>query len=94
MNLSAAHAIAERVTRAVISDPELLSGLIQSSGVGPDELREMLDRPELHDFVMPFATEHDPRLLDLAAQTGIAPQDIAQAAALLAGPGHHSWSAD
>ncbi|MDO5528679.1 MAG: DUF3572 family protein [Paracoccus sp. (in: a-proteobacteria)] len=91
MNFSAAEAIASQLVMEIVSDPQLLGDLMQSSGVSGADLRRLIDTPDIHPFVMNFAAQSDALLVDLAQRIGAAPQDLAQAAALLGGPGHHLW---
>ncbi|WBU59137.1 DUF3572 family protein [Paracoccus albus] len=76
--------LAEKLLLHVLQEPELLSSLMGRSGMTPDQLREIVSNPGVHEFVMDFVTESDDRVMDCADAIGVAASEIGMAARLLA----------
>ena len=85
MNRSEARDIADAGFSHIAGDSDLVSTLMAQSGTDVAGLRAMAGRPEFAQFVLDFLLEQDQRVLDFAAQTGINPQRVVMARAVLGG---------
>lgn len=81
----AARAIADQALGHVLADPELVASLLGATGATPQGLRAMLGSDSLAVACLDIVMEEDARVLAFAAATGLRPQDVAHAHALLAG---------
>ncbi|SDE25300.1 Protein of unknown function [Paracoccus isoporae] len=75
--------IADRLMLHVLGDPELLSSLMGRSGITPDQLRALVNGPDIHGFILDFVAESDDRVMQCADATGISAAEIGHAARLL-----------
>ena len=69
----------------IAGDPELVTSLLAQSGCDPAGLRAMAQSPEFAVFVLDFLLEMDQRVLDFALDSGIKPQRVQMARAVLGG---------
>ncbi|UXU74760.1 MULTISPECIES: DUF3572 domain-containing protein [unclassified Paracoccus (in: a-proteobacteria)] len=69
----------------IAGNPELIGAFLAQSGCDVAGLRQMAARPEFAVFVLDFLLEQDQRVLDFAAATGLAPQRVQMARAVLGG---------
>lgn len=76
--------LADKLLLHILAEPELISSLMGRSGLTPDHLREIVNNPGVHEFVMDFVTESDDRVMDCADALGVAANDIGMAARILA----------
>lgn len=86
-SLQSARAVADQALAHVLADPELVATLLGATGATPEGLRAMLGSDALAGACLDIVMEEDARVLALAATTGLRPQDIARAHALLSGSG-------
>lgn len=76
--------LADRLLLHVLEDPELLSSLMGRSGMSPGQLAEIVNGPDVHEFVMDFVTESDDRVIACAEAIGVPAAEIGMAARYLA----------
>lgn len=87
LNPDSARAIADRALGHILADPDLVAALLAATGATPQGLRAMLGSDSLAAACLDIVMEDDARVLGFAAATGLRPQDIAHAHALLSGAG-------
>ncbi|WP_347266458.1 DUF3572 domain-containing protein [Paracoccus sp. (in: a-proteobacteria)] len=80
-----ARAIAEAGFAHIAADPDLAGALLAQSGSDVAGLRAMAARSEFAVFVLDFLLEQDRRVLDFAEASGMAPQRLLMARAVLGG---------
>lgn len=85
MNASEARDIADQGFTHIAGDPELVGVLLAQAGADVSALRAMAARPEFAVFVLDFLLEFDERVLDFAGATGIRPERVQMARAVLGG---------
>lgn len=71
--------------------PDLIEGFLGQTGLEADDLRCVAGSPDIALHVLDYLLEDDRRVLDAAADMGIAPGDLMQARTALAGPGSYGW---
>ncbi|MNP81170.1 hypothetical protein D3C76_1794590 [compost metagenome] len=62
-----------------------MAAFLGQSGTDATGLRAMASRPEFAQFVLDFLLEQDQRVLDFAAASGLQPQRVVMARAVLGG---------
>lgn len=72
--------------RFLAEDADRLGRFLITTGIGPAELRSRAGDPALLGAVLDHLLADESLLLVFAAETGLAPESIAPAQALLAGP--------
>lgn len=75
--------IADRLLLHVLGEPELLSSLMGRSGITPAQLRELVNGPHIHGFILEFVAESDDRVIACADATGVSAAEIGHADRLL-----------
>lgn len=79
------HAIALSALAWILADPHRTGRLLALTGIEPAELRERLGDGAVLGAVLDSLLNHEPELLDAAADLGLDPATIASARAELAG---------
>ena len=87
LNPESARAVADQALGHILADPDLVAALLAATGATPQGLRAMLGSDSLAVACLDIVMEDDARVLAFAAGTGLRPQDIAYAHALLSGAG-------
>ena len=87
LDSEAAATIALAGLRFLAEDTDRLGRFLLATGIGPAELRSRAGDPALLGAVLDHLLADESLLLVFAAETGLAPESIAPAQALLAGPG-------
>lgn len=85
MHASEARDIADQGLTHIAGDPDLIGALLAQAGADGAAIREMAARPEFAVFVLDFLLELDQRVLDFASATGIKPERVQMARAILGG---------
>ena len=67
-------------------EPDLLSRFLALTGVAPGEVRNAINDPGFLAGLVDFLMEHEPTLLAFSAATGIPPEAVVHAHAVLSGP--------
>ena len=67
-------------------EPELLSRFLALTGVSPVEVRNAVNDPGFLAGLVDFLMSHEPTLLAFSDATGIRPEAVVQAHAVLSGP--------
>ena len=67
-------------------EPELLSRFLALTGVMPSEVRNAMNDPGFLAGLVDFLMSHEPTLLAFSDATGIRPEAVVQAHAVLSGP--------
>jgi hypothetical protein len=70
----------------IAGEPELLSRFLALTGVAPTEVRDAINDPGFLAGLVDFLMGHEPTLLDFSAATGITPETVVRAHAILSGP--------
>ncbi len=81
-----AEATAVAVLGWLAGEPELLSRFLSLTGVAPTELRNAVDDPGFLAGIIGFLMDHEPTLLAFSAATGVSPEAVVRAHAILSGP--------
>ena len=81
-----AEAVAVAILGWLAGEPELLSRFLALTGVAPAGVRGAMDDPGFRAGLLDFLMSHEPTLLAFSAATGIAPQAVVEAHAILSGP--------
>lgn len=81
-----AEATAVTVLGWLAGEPELLSRFLSLTGVAPTELRNAVDDPGFLAGIVGFLMDHEPTLLAFSAATGVTPEAVVRAHAILSGP--------
>lgn len=81
-----AQATAVAILGWLAGEPELLSRFLALTGVAPGEVRNAVGDPGFLAGLVGFLMDHEPTLLAFSAATGVAPETVVQADALLSGP--------
>lgn len=71
---------------------EAMAGLLASSGLAPDDLRDRVADPEFLGFVLEFIMGSDEMVLDFAGESGLDPTAPGRARAALPGGALHNWT--
>ncbi len=67
-------------------EPELLSRVLALTGVMPPEVRHAVNAPGFLAGLVDFLKSHEPTLLAFSDATGIKPEAVVHAHAVLSGP--------
>ena len=67
-------------------EPELLSRFLALTGVLPSDVRTAMNDPGFLAGLVDFLMEHEPTLLAFSAATGVRPEAVVHAHAVLSGP--------
>ncbi|MDX3973436.1 DUF3572 domain-containing protein [Shinella sp.] len=70
----------------IASEPELLSRFLALTGVAPTEVRNAVNDPGFLAALVDFLMGHEPTLLAFSAATGVTPETVVRAHAILSGP--------
>lgn len=89
-----ARQLAQTALLYLLQDPDLAAGFLGTTGLRPEDLRGLADRPELAVHVLDYLLEDDSRVMDAAQIMGVGPADLMSARTVLAGPGSFGWEAD
>ena len=81
-----AEATAVAILGWLAGEPELLSRFLSLTGVAPTQVRNAVDDPGFLAGVVDFVMDHEPTLLAFSAATGVGPDAVARAHAILSGP--------
>ena len=85
MTESEARDIADAGFGHIAADAELVSAFLAQSGSDAAGLRAMAARPEFAVFILDFLLEQDQRVLDFATSSGLRPERVQMARAVLGG---------
>jgi hypothetical protein len=80
-----AESVAVQALTFLTQEPERLGSFLALSGLGPDSIRAAASQPDFLAGVLDHIAGDERLLLDFAAGTGLSPQDIEKAQAMLAG---------
>ena len=72
-------ALALAALAATLKDERRAQRFLELTGIGTDELRSGLDDPRLLAAVLSFLEAHEPDLLAVADEIGVAPERLVQA---------------
>lgn len=72
-------ALALAALAATLSDERRAQRFVNLTGIGTDELRNGLDDPALLGAVLRFLEAHEPDLIAIAKEIGVAPLDLVEA---------------
>ncbi|WP_411035355.1 DUF3572 domain-containing protein [Shinella sp. BYT-45] len=81
-----AEATAIAILGWLAGEPELLSRFLALTGVAPGEVRNAVGDPGFRAALVDFLMGHEPTLLAFSAATGIQPEAVVRAHAILSGP--------
>jgi hypothetical protein len=81
-----AEATAVAILGWLAGEPELLSRFLALTGVAPAEVRNAVSDPAFLAGIVSFLMEHEPTLLAFSAATGVQPEAVVRAHAILSGP--------
>ncbi|WLR93968.1 DUF3572 domain-containing protein [Shinella zoogloeoides] len=84
--LQDAEATAVAILGWLAGEPELLSRFLALTGVAPSEVRHAVGDPGFLAGLVDFLMEHEPTLLAFSAATGVTPEAVVRAHAVLSGP--------
>ncbi|MCR6498575.1 DUF3572 domain-containing protein [Shinella sp. CPCC 101442] len=82
----AAEATAVAVLGWLAGEPELLSRFLALTGVTPSEVRNAVNDPGFLAGIVDFLMSHEPTLMAFCEATGIKPEAVVHAHAVLSGP--------
>ena len=83
LTLQEAEALAAQGLAFLAEDTARLGGFLATTGVAPNEIRELVNTPQFLAAVLDHLTRDESLLLVFAANASIAPEAIAPALALL-----------
>lgn len=86
--------LATEILLTLVERPEDLSHFMGASGLAPDDLRQIAQRPDIAVFLLDFVVENDERIHEFAQALQLRPQDVMAARTALAGPGSYGWESD
>lgn len=78
----------------VLQDPDLAGGFMGTTGLRPEDLRQLAGQPELAIHVLDYLLEDDARVIDAAETLQVRAADFLAARTALAGPGSFGWEAE
>ena len=78
-------ALALAALTATLTDERRAQRFLDVSGIGTDELRRRAGEPALLAGLLAFLEAHEPDLLSVAEQIGVAPEQLVQAREALEG---------
>lgn len=85
--LEAATALAISALAWLAGDEARLERFLGLSGLGPHNLRQAAADPRFLASVLDHFTGHEPTLVEFARESGVRPEDVAAASALLSASG-------
>ncbi len=88
----AAETLALQAVSWVVTDAEMMGAFLNESGASLASLVVDLKRPEFLAAVLDFVLGDDQRVLALAAQVGIRPEEVAQRRMYLPGGDLPNWT--
>jgi len=80
-----AEATALRALATTLGKPDLSQRFLDLTGIGTDELRRNVGNPALLAALIHFLEAHEPDLLAVAEEAGIAPGELVAAGRILEG---------
>lgn len=80
-----AEASALRALATTLSKPDLTQRFLDLTGIGTDELRRNVGEPALLAALIRFLEAHEPDLVAVASEIGMAPDDLVTARRILEG---------
>lgn len=86
--------LATEILLAMAERPEELTSFLGATGLQPDDLRHISQRPDVAVFLLDFVVENDERVHEFAQALQLRPQDVMAARTALAGPGSYGWETD
>lgn len=78
----------------LLQTPELAAGFMGSTGLRPEDMRQLAGQPELAVHVLDYLLEDDARVIDAAESLQVKAADFMSARTALAGPGSFGWEPD
>ena len=81
-----AEATAVAILGWLAGEPDLLSRFLALTGVAPTEVRNAVNDPGFLAGLVDFLMSHEPTLLAFSAATGVTPEAVVHAHAVLSGP--------
>ena len=81
-----AEATAVAILGWLAGEPELLSRVLSLTGVAPSDVRGAMNDPGFLAGLVDFLMSHEPTLLAFSAATGVKPEAVVEAHAILSGP--------
>lgn len=78
----------------VLQDPDLAGGFMGTTGLRPEDLRQLAGQPELAIHILDYLLEDDARVIDAAEALHVRAADFLAARTALAGPGSFGWEAE
>jgi hypothetical protein len=81
-----AEATAVAILGWLAGEPELFSRFLSLTGVSPSDVRNAIDDPGFLAGLVAFLMEHEPTLLSFSTATGVTPEAVVHAHAVLSGP--------
>ena len=81
-----AEATAAAVLGWLAGEPELLSRFLALTGVAPGEVRNAVNDRGFLIGLLDFLMQHEPTLMAFSAASGVAPEAVVHAHAVLSGP--------
>ena len=75
----------------IASDPERLDRFLAVTGLDPASLRAEAGKPDFAAGMLDYICADEALLVAFAAEQGLAPEAVATARRLLAGPGGEDW---
>nr|WP_298103326.1 DUF3572 domain-containing protein [uncultured Shinella sp.] len=82
----AAEATAVAILGWLAGEPELLSRFLALTGVTPSDVRNAVNDPGFLAGIVDFLMSHEPTLMAFSEATGIKPEAVVHAHAVLSGP--------
>lgn len=76
---SRARELAAEALGFIASDPEMVTALLEASGLQPGDLRRAAAKPEFGLFLLDFILQEDSRVLAFAADRALRPESVLQA---------------
>lgn len=92
MKQDQAEALALQALAHIAGRDDLFDAFFFVSGAQPGELRRRAGDPVFLGAVLDFVLQEDARVIELAAELGVAPQDVAVARASLPGGQLPHWT--
>lgn len=82
----AAEATAVAILGWLAGEPELLSRFLALTGITPSDVRNAVSDPGFLAGIVDFLMSHEPTLMAFSEATGIKPEAVVHAHAVLSGP--------
>ena len=80
-----AEATALRALATTLGKPDLTQRFLDLTGIGTDELRRNVGQPALLAALIRFLEAHEPDLVEVAEEIGMAPDELVAARRILEG---------